>query len=73
MLIVLTDYLYGEWGVGREGGVEKEGASVKWAGHNIYNLFRVSLFHSDETFHVYACTGSDFFSNKTYKKACNVL
>ena len=25
---------------------------------NIYNLFRVSLFHSDEAFHVYACTRS---------------
>ena len=28
---------------------------------NIYNLFMVSLFHSDESFHVYACTGSTFF------------
>ena len=27
----------------------------------IYNLFRVRLFHSDETFHVYACTSSGFF------------
>ena len=49
---------------------------VKRARHyyyNIYNLFRVSLFHSDETFHVYACTGSVFFSNKIYKKACNIF
>ena len=28
----------------------------------------MSLFHSDETFHVYACTRSVFFSNKIYKK-----
>ena len=28
----------------------------------------MSLFHSDETFHVYACTRSVFFfSNKIYK------
>ena len=27
---------------------------------NIYNLFRASLFRSDETFHVYACTRSVF-------------
>ena len=38
----------GEWGC-----VEKEGARVKQTSHyfiitNIYNLFRVSLFHSDE-------------------------
>ena len=34
----------------------------------MYNLFRVGLFHSDETFHAYACTRSVSFSNKTYKK-----
>ena len=28
----------------------------------------MSLFHSDETFHVYACTRSVFLSNKIYKK-----
>ena len=39
---------------------------------NIYNLFRVILFHSDDTFHVYACTRSAF-SNKIYKKAFNVF
>ena len=26
----------------------------------VYNLFRVSLFHSDQTFHLYACTRSVF-------------
>ena len=59
--------------MGRGGSVEKEGVRVKWAGHNIYNLFRVSLFHSDETFHVYACTNiynlfrvSLFHSDETF-------
>ena len=47
--------------MGRGGSVEKEDVRVKRASHNIYNLFRVSLFHSDQTFHVYACTGSAFF------------
>ena len=66
------DYLYGEGG--RGGSAVKEVARVKQAiviSHYylyIYNLFRVSLFHSDETFHVYACTRSVFFSNKNYKK-----
>ena len=52
---------------GGGGSAVKEGARVKWAiiiSHcylYIYNLFRVSLFHSDETFHVYACTRSVFF------------
>ena len=40
--------------------VEKEGVRVKRASYNIYNLFRVSLFHSDHTFHDYPCTGSAF-------------
>ena len=67
MLIILTTCMgSGEWGEG--GVVEKEGVSVKWAGHNIYNLFRVSLFHSDETFHVYACTGNAFFQIRPIKK-----
>ena len=57
MLIALTACM----GSGERGSVEKEGARVKWATHKIYNLFRVSLFHSDETFHVYAYTGSAFF------------
>ena len=35
---------------------------------NIYNLFRVSLFHSDETFCVYACTRSVFFQIRSIKK-----
>ena len=59
------DYLYGEGG--RGGSAVKEVARVKWAiiiiSHYclyIYNLFRVSLFHSDETFPVYACTRSVF-------------
>ena len=46
------------------GSAVKEGARVKRASHYyyyIYNLFRVSLFHSDMTFHVYACTRSVFF------------
>ena len=46
---------------GERGSVEKEGARLKQASHNIYSLFRVNLFHSDETFHLYACTGSAFF------------
>ena len=54
--------------MGRGGSVEKEGARVKRASHNIYNLFRVSLFHSDEIFHVYACTGSAFFQIRPTKR-----
>ena len=59
-------------GSGERGSVEKEGARVKQASHNIYSLFRVSLFHSDETF---MCMHAQevLFSNKTYKKACNVF
>ena len=59
------DYLYGEGG--RGGSAVKEVARVKQAiiiSHYylyIHNLFRVSLFHSDQTFHVYACTRSVFF------------
>ena len=70
MLIALTtSCMHRVWG-GGEGSVEKEGARVNQLViiTNIYNLFRVSLFHSDETFHVYACTRS-VFSNI---KACNV-
>ena len=39
---------------------------------NIYNLFRVSLFHSDETF---MCMHAQevFFPNKIYGKARNVF
>ena len=33
----------------------------------------MSLFHSDETFHVYASTRSVFFSNKIYKKPVTFL
>ena len=46
--------------------LKKKGVRVKWASHNIYNLFRVSLFHSDETF---MCMHAQevLFSNKTYK------
>ena len=51
----------------KEGGV-KRAIIISHYYLYIYNLFRVSLFHSDETFHVYACTRSVFFSNKIYKK-----
>ena len=60
MLIALTTCM----GRGERRNVEKEGVRVKQAIviiTNIYNLFRVSLLHSDETFHVYACTRSVFF------------
>ena len=56
-----------------EGSAVKEGARVKRAiiiSHYylyVYNLFRVSLFHSDETFHVYACTRSVFFQIRSIK------
>ena len=61
MLIALTTCM------GRGGSLEKEGARVRRASHNIYNLFRVNLFHSDETFHVCACMHVQevLFSNKT--------
>ena len=51
----------------------KEGTRVKRAiiiSHYylyIYNLFRVSLFYSDATFHVYACTRSVFFQIRSIK------
>ena len=50
-------------GKGRGGSVEKEGGEKNGLIiiTNIYNVFRVSLFPSDETFHVYACTRSAFF------------
>ena len=60
MLIALTTCI----GSGERGSVEKKGVRVKRASHNIYNLFRVSLFHSNETF---MCMHAQevLFSNKT--------
>ena len=62
-------------GRGREGGVlkrrvqEQNGLVIIT---NIYNLFKVSLFHSDETFHVYACARS-VFQIRSMKKAVTFL
>ena len=39
----------------------------------MYNLFRVSLFHSDETFHVYACRRSVFLRMRAIKKPVTLL
>ena len=62
------DYLCGEGG---EGGVlkrrvrEQNGLVITT---HIYNLFRVSLFHSDETFMCMHAQEVFFFSNKIHKK-----
>ena len=69
MLIALTTCVGG--GRGR---VEKEGARENRPViiTNIYNLFRVSLFHLNDTL---MCMHAQevFFPNKIYRKACNVF